>query len=176
MTILKNRKNALSPLLSSPIPSPLWPFIIVSLPWAPSDFPHRWPSPPIPTTLIKRSSLLNVINQQTTNLSWSLSRENHQYRLHLSFNSLFRDPCNHKFFKKLVDDNATLWLEKLHNKNGYFNELTHLYHTGRRTKLLIPSDDQKQGWLSVSSLLSDYKIAPTTYKPDLPATKLSFNP
>lgn len=92
-----------------------------------------------------------------------------------SFNSLFQNPCNHNFSKKLVDDNATLRLEKLHNKNGSFTELTHLYHTGQWTKLFITSDDQKQGWFSFFPHLFT-RLPPPPYKPDLPATKLSFNP
>lgn len=43
-------------------------------------------------------------------------------------------------------------------KNGYYVELTNLFHTGRQTKLFIPSDDNKQEWFSFHSLLADYKV------------------
>ena len=69
-----------------------------------------------------------------------------------SFHSFVYDPANHKFSKKFTNNGATLWLEKLHNKNGYYFELP-IPH-GPRTKIFIPSEDKKQGFGSLFTLLS----------------------
>ena len=76
-----------------------------------------------------------------------------------SFHTLHCEPYNYKFFKKFLDNGAILWLEILHNKNGYYVEFTLLYHMRRMTKLFISSKANKQGCFSFYSLLSDYMIS-----------------
>lgn len=79
-----------------------------------------------------------------------------------SFNSLYKDPCNHKFFRKLNDDGDTIWLEKHCNKYGYFTEITLLEQSGRRTNILIPAMEEKHGWFSFFSLVTDYPGKPSS--------------
>lgn len=73
-----------------------------------------------------------------------------------SFKSLHKEPCNQKFFRKLNEEGDTLWLEKYNNKHGYFAELTLLEQFGLRSNILIPAMEDKRGWFSFFSLISDY--------------------
>lgn len=70
--------------------------------------------------------------------------------------TLSSEPCSYKISSKIRCDEYVLWLEKLNNKYGFFVEINQLMNSGKRRRLLIQSEDNKQDWFSFVSLIFEY--------------------